>query len=138
MVLQDAVTKPHTVLIVDDEPLVRWSVAETLTDSGYRVTSAGDAVDAMRVMMGSGERPDVVLLDLDLPDSKDLGVLSAMRQASPASSVIVITAHGSQELFDDARKRGAFASVDKPFEMSSLAPLVARALASQDDTTPVY
>ena len=130
--------KPHTVLIVDDEPLVRWSVAETLTDSGYRVMSAGDACDALRVITGSGERPDVVLLDVDLPDSKDLSVLSAIRQASPASSVIVITAHGSQELFDDARKRGAFASIDKPFEMSSLAPLVAQALAAQDDTSPVY
>ena len=130
--------KPRNVLIVDDEPLVRWSVAETLTDSGYRVTSAADAADAMRAMMGVGARPDVVLLDIDLPDSKDLNVLSAIRALAPDSSVIVMTAYGSRELFDDARRRGAFASLDKPFEMSSLAPLVARALAAQADSASVY
>ena len=129
---------PNTILIVDDEPLVRWSVAETLTDSGYRVTSAADAADALRAMMGAGSRPDVVLLDIDLPDSKDLSVLSAIRQISPDSSVIVMTAYGSRKLFDEARERGAFASVDKPFEMSSLAPLVARALASQTAVPSVY
>ena len=70
-----------TILVVDDEPLVRWSVAETLGDYGYRVTAVADAAEAMRVMAGPGKPPDVVLLDLWLPDRNDLEVLSAMQAA---------------------------------------------------------
>ena len=126
-----------TVLIVDDEPLARWSVTETLRDCGYRVTSAADAAGAMRAMAEPGKQPDVVLLDLVLPDSGNLDVLSAIHQASPASSVVLITAYGTSELFDEARRRGAFASVDKPFEMSDLSPLVERALAARQETASV-
>ena len=127
-----------TILVVDDEPLVRWSVAETLGDYGYRVTAVADAAEAMRVMTGAGNPPDVVLLDLWLPDRNDLEVLSAMKELSPATKIILITAYGSEALFDEARRRGAFASFDKPVEMSALAPLVARALAAQAEGTSLY
>jgi two-component system nitrogen regulation response regulator GlnG len=122
---------PATVLIVDDEPLVRWSVGETLNDSGYRVTSAADAAAAMRALTNADASPDVVLLDLYLPDRSDLGVLSEIRRLSPASAVVLLTAHGTVELFDEARRRGACESVDKPFEMGDLVPLVERALATR-------
>src|SRR5580765_5674198 len=57
--------KVPTVLVVDDEPLVRWSVAETLGDSGYVVTQAGDALQALESVKATGA--DVVLLDVCLP-----------------------------------------------------------------------
>ena len=120
-----------TVLVVDDEPLARWSVAETLSDCGYRVTAVDDAAAALRAMAGPGEPPRVVLLDLWLPDRNDLEVLSAMQQLSPSTKIILITAYGTEALFEDARRRGAFAVLDKPVEMSALAPLVASALATQ-------
>jgi DNA-binding NtrC family response regulator len=131
-------TAPPTVLIVDDESLARWSVAETLRDSGYQVLTAADAHAAMRVMSGPGTPPDVVLLDLRLPDSDDFGVLSAMQRIAPATKIILITAHGSAELFDEAQKRGAFASLDKPVEMSDLPSLVARALAARNGAGSLY
>jgi DNA-binding NtrC family response regulator len=127
-----------TVLVVDDEPLVRWSVAETLSDHGYQVMTVADAAAAMHVMAGPGKPPDVVLLDLWLPDRNDLEVLSAMQRLSPATKFILITAYGSEALFDDARQRGAFASLDKPVEMSALAPLVARALEAQPEAGSLY
>jgi len=120
-----------TVLVVDDEPLSRWSVAETLSDCGYRVTAVDDAAAALRAMAGPGQPPRVVLLDLWLPDRNDLEVLSAMQQLSPSTKIILITAYGTEALFEDARRRGAFAVLDKPVEMSALAPLVASALATQ-------
>src|SRR5437868_6186424 len=95
------------VLVVDDEPLVRWSVAETLEESGYRVTQAGDALSALEAVNGRGGAADVVLLDLSLPDSSDLGVLSMMRRLSPATPVILMTAYGSAALSAEARARGA-------------------------------
>jgi DNA-binding NtrC family response regulator len=127
-----------TVLVVDDEPLARWSVAETLSDCGYRVSTVADAAAALRAMAGPGQPPRVVLLDLWLPDRNDLEVLSAMQQLSPATKIILITAYGTEALFEDARRRGAFAVLDKPVEMSALAPMVARALAAQAEGTPLY
>jgi DNA-binding NtrC family response regulator len=120
-----------TVLIVDDEPLSRWSASETLTDAGYRVAEAGDAASALRAMRARDTLADVVLLDLLLPDADDLKVLSAMRELAPGSPIILMTSYGSPELFAEARERGAFMSVNKPFEMSDLPDLVARALAAR-------
>jgi DNA-binding NtrC family response regulator len=120
-----------TVLIVDDEPLSRWSASETLTDAGYRVTEAGDAASALRAI-GARETPaDVVLLDLLLPDADDLRVLSAIHEMAPDTPIILVTSYGSRELFAEARERGAFMSVNKPFEMNDLPILVAQALASR-------
>ena len=123
-----SVNSTHTVLVVDDEPLVRWSVAETLGDSGYAVTQAGDALQALESV--KAERADVVLLDVWLPDSSDLGLVSVMRRLSPDSKIILMTAYGSKALNDEARSRGAFGVIDKPFDMSALPPLIAEALAA--------
>jgi CheY-like chemotaxis protein len=94
----DPSVTPFNVLVVDDEPLVRWSVAETLEDCGYRVTQAGDALSALEALNGKGGAADLVLLDLRLPDSSDLGVLSMMRRLSPTTPVILMTAYGSNAL----------------------------------------
>lgn len=107
---------------------MRWSVCETLAESGYTVTQAGDALQALSAVRAAGA--DVVLLDLRLPDSNDLAVLSAMRRLSPATKIILMTSYGSEELSDEARSRGAFGVLDKPFDMSALSPLVAKALAA--------
>src|SRR6516164_3409832 len=119
-----------TILVVDDEPLIRWSVAETLADSGYRVKEAGDARSALQAMAVPGTQTDAVLLDLWLPDSQNLTALSAIRDMSPTTPVIVMTAHGTDDLSKDARSRGAFMTLQKPFDMSVLLPLVEAAVAS--------
>ena len=59
------------VLVVDDEPLIRWSLGETLEQSGHAVVEAGDAESAFRAVSAGGPF-DVVLLDYRLPDSNDL------------------------------------------------------------------
>ena len=119
---------PPTVLVVDDEPLVRWSVSETLSDSGYQVTQAGDALSALEAMNGKGGAADLVLLDLRLPDSSDLGVLSMMRRLSPQTPIILMTAYGSEALSAEARIRGAYAVINKPFDMNTLPELVRKAM----------
>ena len=127
LVVAPGVTNPN-VLVVDDEPLVRWSVAETLEDSGYRVTQAGDALSALEAFNGKGGAADVVLLDLRLPDSSDLGILSMMRRLSPTTPIILMTAYGSDQLRAEACARGAYAVIDKPFDMAELPLLVSKAL----------
>jgi DNA-binding NtrC family response regulator len=119
------------ILIVDDEPLIRWAVAETLAERGYESTEADDAASAVRAFSIGSRAVDVVFLDLRLPDCNDLRVLSAIRRLSPDTPVILMTAHGSPELAFDVRRLGAFAILDKPFDMDALQPLVERALAAR-------
>jgi len=122
------VSTTPTVLVVDDEPLVRWSVCETLGESGYAVAQAGDALQALAAVKATGT--DVVLLDMRLPDSTDLGVVSVIRRLSPSTKIILMTSYGSDALDREARSRGAFTVLDKPFDMSALPPLVAKALTA--------
>jgi DNA-binding NtrC family response regulator len=121
---------PRTrVLVVDDEPLIRWSVSESLGERGYDVTEAGDAKGALATIAASAPF-EVVLLDLSLPDSNDLGLLARLRRVAPHAHVILVTAHGTAEIERSAADLGAFAVVRKPFELSDLAAVVAHARAS--------
>jgi two-component system response regulator AtoC len=110
--------------------LVRWSLAETLEASGYEVTEARDGASAIRAFASPPGGTDVVLLDLRLPDSSDLHILAAMRQLSPQVPVIVMTAFGTPDLLNEALRLGAYAVIDKPFDMGAISPLIARALAA--------
>lgn len=115
------------VLIVDDEPLIRWSLAETLTDGGYEVIEAADGRSAIQALSDARFAIDVIFLDFRLPDSNDLALLSTLRRLSPTSQVILMTAYGTPEVTRGAQELGAFQVVNKPFEMNDLAALVARA-----------
>ena len=113
-----------TVLVVDDEALIRWSLSEMLGERGYAVTEAGDGRTAMAAIDNAAEPFDVVLLDYRLPDSADLRLLDKMRRVAPTTQVIMITAHNSPELAQGAAALGAFRVISKPFEVESLAALV--------------
>ena len=119
-----------TVLIVDDEPLIRWSLTETLGDHGYAVSEAENARMALEAI-AVAERPfDVVLLDFRLPDSSDLRLLERVRSLTPGSRVIMITAHNSPEVALGATALGAYRVVSKPFEVATVAALVDEAHAA--------
>ena len=118
------------VLVVDDEPLIRWSLAETLVDAGHSVTEAGDGETAVRLVTDDGKFFDVVVLDYRLPDSKDLNLLASIRRAAPKSAVIMMTAYGTPDLAVGALKLGAYRVVPKPFEVRDMADLVVQAHAS--------
>jgi CheY-like chemotaxis protein len=118
---------PGRVLVVDDEPLLRWSVGETLQDAGFQVIEATDGASAMAALRQAAHI-DVVLLDLVLPDSDDLRLLSAMYRSAPDLAVILMTAYGIPELSRAAASLGAFAVIAKPFEIDELPGLVKRAI----------
>lgn len=116
------------VLVVDDEPLVLWSITEMLRSQGLEVQEAGNAKTALRALTSEGGPPDVVLLDLNLPDSSDLGLLAMIRRIAPATGIILMTAFGTPEVCDEARKLGALAVIDKPFDLDTLDSLLSRAV----------
>ena len=116
------------VLVVDDEPLIRWSLAETLAGSGHAVIEAADGESAVRTLTDGPV--DVVLLDYRLPDSHDLTLLSTVRRLAPSSQVIMMTAYGTPEVTSGALALGAYRVVSKPFDMRDLAALVQQAHAA--------
>src|SRR5580765_2130724 len=111
------------ILVVDDEPLIRWSVCEILTESGHVVEEASDAASAVRTLSGNSSF-DVIVLDYRLPDSNDLQLLEKIRGLSPESTVIMMTAFGTPEMIAGALKLGAFRVVPKPFDVHDMARLV--------------
>jgi len=111
------------VLVVDDEPLIRWSIAETLGAAGHQVAEARDAASALKALAGARE-PDVVLLDFRLPDSNDLGLLARIREIAPAATVIMMTAFGTPDVTTEALKLGASRVLNKPFNMQDLEEIV--------------
>ena len=121
--------KSPTVLVVDDEALIRWSLSEALGERGYTVTVASDGRAAIGAIEKSPEPFDVVLLDYRLPDSADLKLLGRIRDLAPTSQVIMITAHNSPELAQGATALGAFRVVSKPFEVDAITSLVGQARA---------
>jgi two-component system, NtrC family, response regulator AtoC len=112
------------VLVVDDEPLVRWSIAETLRGDGYDVVEAGDADSALHALIEDDRPPDAILLDLRLPDCADLHLLETIKLVLPGTPVVLMTAFGTPELTAEARGLGAFAVLEKPFDLGSLEPLL--------------
>src|SRR5580765_107178 len=114
------------VLVVDDERLLRWSVAETLSAHGYDIAEATDGRTAMQEF-GEGEGTDLVLLDLRLPDVSDLRLLARIRQKGPQVPVILMTAFPTREIVEEAAALGASVLI-KPFELDMLAASVEHAL----------
>lgn len=118
------------VLIVDDESLIRWSIAETLTEAGCAVTEAATAAEALQ-RVSTLPSPDVVFLDYRLPDSSDLRLLEAIRRSLPHSPVIMMTAYGTPAVAAGAEALGAYCVLTKPVEMRDVAHLVELAYASR-------
>jgi DNA-binding NtrC family response regulator len=121
---------PLHVLVVDDEPLIRWSLSETLAEAGHVVAEAGTAETAVQALAGSAGPFDVILLDYRLPDSNDLNLLASIRRQSPLSVVIMMTAYGTPEVEERALALGAYGIVPKPFEVHDIVGLVLQAHAS--------
>jgi two-component system KDP operon response regulator KdpE len=105
------------ILVVEDDALTSTSVARSLAAHGYRVVEAADADAARREW--ERQRPDLVILDLGLPDADGLVVLRAMRRDA-ATPILVLTARGGEQVKVSALDQGADDYVTKPFGMAEL------------------
>src|SRR5262245_64480176 len=106
-----------TILVVDDEQLIRWSLASRLTDEGYQVVEAQTAHEAVT---RAREGVDLVLLDYKLPDGDGLDVLKEIKSTHPDTLVILLTAHSSVELAVASMKQGAYHYANKPFNLDEI------------------
>ena len=114
------------VLIVDDEPGVLESIAGVLDDEGYATITAANGVDGLALF--DAERPDLVLLDIWLPDRDGLEVLRALRERDPEARVVMISGHGTVSTAVKAIKMGAQHYLEKPISYEQLVETVEGAL----------
>ena len=115
-----------TILVVDDEDGVRESVREVLTDEGYRVL---DTADCSRVLeMIKAERPELVLLDIWMPQVDGIGLLKEIKSQEPDLNVVMVSGHGNIHTAVTATKFGAFDFLEKPVSLDGLLSTVQRAL----------
>jgi len=116
--------KGMTILLVDDEPLMRLSMVDAMEAVGYVVRAASTGTEGINLLR---QKPfDLVITDLRLPGADGLAVLKATKEAAPETEVVVITAHGSVETAVGAMKLGAFDYITKPFQMDELLLIVER------------
>ncbi|GAW28331.1 sigma-54 dependent transcriptional regulator [Carboxydocella sp. ULO1] len=115
-----------TILVIDDEEHLRWILSKALNKTGYRVLTAATGQEGLKLV--SEQMPDLVLLDLRLPDLDGITILKTIKKDQPQLPVIVITAHGTVETAIEAMKAGAVDYLTKPFDLDELKLVIERTL----------
>src|SRR5688572_20517186 len=107
-----------TLLIIDDEPNVLYSLEKGLAEDDLRIITASTARRGLELL--DSNRPDAVLMDVQMPDLSGLDALQQVRGHDPRLPVIIMTAHGTADTAIEAMKRGAFDYVLKPWKLADL------------------
>src|SRR3954463_10995542 len=116
----------YKILVVDDESTIRSLLATVLEHAGYEVFEAGDGAKLKEYL--SGPQPDVILLDLKLPDADGMELLPQIKRVWSNSEVIVLTGHATIDAAVAATKAGAYDFQTKPFDHKALLVVIERAL----------
>ena len=125
---------PPLILIVDDEPGILSTLAGVLGDQGYRTLTTASGAEALRLY--ESERPDVVLLDVWLPDRDGLETLQALRELDPGAAVVMMSGHGTTSTAVKAIKMGAADYLEKPLSYNQASDAVAAALRARQELEP--
>lgn len=115
------------ILIIDDEEIIRKFLKIPLDKRGYRVFLASSGREGLTAYRK--EDPDIVILDMRLPDSDGLDILKEIMEEDPSKIVVMITAYAEVELAVRAMKLGAFDYISKPFEFAEINLIVEKASA---------
>jgi len=117
------------ILVVEDEPALREILSDMLERFDYDVRLAGTAADAYAI--AASERPNAILLDINLPDATGTQTLDELRVLRPDVPIIIVTANADEGLARETLTRGAFDYVFKPFDMDRIGQVLEAALNSQ-------
>jgi DNA-binding NtrC family response regulator len=117
----------QTLLVIDDEPNIHFSIGRVLADQNVRVVSAQTATDGIR--LARQEAPDLILLDIRLGNSSGLDVFGDLRRINPRCLIIFMTGFGTASTAIEAMKLGAFDYLVKPLDAEQLQQVVTQSLS---------
>ncbi|MDY6843425.1 MAG: response regulator [Thermodesulfobacteriota bacterium] len=120
--------RENSILVVDDEKLIRWSLTKALEEDGWNVVSAESGEEALEK---ARQIPfHVVITDLRLPGMDGIDLLSELKKINPDCHILVISAYGTPQLAAEAKRRGAFDLIDKPLKMNTMKKMVKNMLVA--------
>jgi two-component system chemotaxis response regulator CheY len=120
----------NRILIVDDSFYMRTMLKNVLTDAGYEVV--GEAANGQQAIeMAASTKPDLITLDVILPDNTGLDVLKGIRENDPDVKVVMCSAVGQEVIVNEALESGASAYIVKPFSEEKVLEIVGGALAAE-------
>ena len=125
----------ETILVVDDDPYIQQALEDRLASLGHGVLVSADGKEALEIV--ERERPQLVLLDIEIPGMKGLDVLKEIRRRELDIPVIMITAYGSIDMAVQAMKEGAYDFIPKPFKSGHIGLVVRKAIERQRLRTEV-
>ncbi len=115
---------PKSILIVDDEEVIRNFFSETLSE--YRILTAQSGEEALEII--KTDRPELVLLDLKMPGIDGIETLRRIRKMDKGLAVVMLTAYGTPEIKSQAMRLGARGLMAKPFELPQIKTLIKESL----------
>ena len=126
------VAKQRTVIVAEDESLIRMDIVETLRENGFNVIAeASDGEQAVALV--TEHKPDLLVMDIKMPNMD--GITAAEKLASTKTPIVLLTAFSQKELVDRASEAGAMAYVVKPFTPNDLLPAIEIALSRHAQIT---
>jgi len=118
----NGVFSPRKALVVDDEPGVRLALKRCLERAGYEVLTASSGMGALEKV--EKENPQIIFLDIHLPDADGLGILKTIKELRSDTRVLMITGHANVQGAVEAMKRGAIDYLEKPIDFERLDSLI--------------
>ena len=134
--MSDPSAKPPTILVIDDDAEIRYSLARVLSSRKYQVIEAASG-EAGIAMVKKGPLPDLVFLDVRMGGMGGIEALQHIRSANPKQLVVLMTAFGTAQTAIEAMKYGAFDYVMKPFAPAKVLALAENALKAHADLRAV-
>ena len=134
--MPDTTSRPATILLIDDDAEVRYSLSRVLTSHGYAVSEAGSGEQGVAAIK-QGPVPDLVFLDIRMTGMSGIEALQHIRSAQPKQLVVLMTAFGTAQTAIEAMKYGAFDYIMKPFDPAKVLALAEKALQTHADLRAV-
>ena len=125
----------RTILVADDDASIRSLLKQLLSDEGYSVVEATTGTEVVEKVKDTN--PDLVIMDVRMPELDGIEALPKVKQASPKTSVLIMTAFGSSNAAIKAMELGAFDYITKPFELDKISHTVKRVIEYRDLTSEV-
>jgi two-component system response regulator AtoC len=120
----------RTILVADDDASIRSLLKQLLTDEGHSVLEAATGTEVVEQVKGSS--PDLVIMDVRMPELDGIEALQKVKIASPNTAVLIMTAFGTSNAAIKAMELGAFDYITKPFELEKISHTIKRAFEYQD------